>query len=88
MQLTDMNGHAHRPNSKQYFENIASVDSGVAQLELVLAKLFNDSATAFVLTCATLYVSSKCYICVLILLYVSSYYYMCPHTYVSSCYYM
>ena len=46
----DMNGHAHRPNSRQYFENVASVDEGVARLERLLARFYNDSRTAFVLT--------------------------------------
>ena len=46
----DMNGHAHRPKSRQYFENIASVDEGVARLERLFAAFYNDSDTAYVFT--------------------------------------
>ena len=44
------NGHAHRPHSKQYYENIASVDSDLEVLEARLAAFYNDTKTAFVFT--------------------------------------
>ena len=46
----DMNGHAHRPHSKSYYANIASVDEGVSKVERLIHKFYNDSRTAFVFT--------------------------------------
>ncbi|TSK98485.1 GPI ethanolamine phosphate transferase 1 [Bagarius yarrelli] len=47
----DTNGHAHRPMSKEYLENIGLVDSGVAEIVSVLEEFFgNDGRTAYVFT--------------------------------------
>lgn len=47
----DTNGHAHRPMSKEYLDNIALVDSGIAELVSVIEDFFNnDGRTAYVFT--------------------------------------
>lgn len=47
----DTNGHAHRPMSQQYLDNIALVDSGVAELESIIEDFFDyDGKTAYVFT--------------------------------------
>ena len=46
----DMNGHAHRPNSAQYRQNVASVDQQVAALERLLQDFYQDNKTAFVVS--------------------------------------
>ncbi|XP_067107650.1 GPI ethanolamine phosphate transferase 1 [Osmerus mordax] len=47
----DTNGHAHRPMSKEYLENIALVDAGVAELVTLFDEFFNnDGRTAYVFT--------------------------------------
>uniref|UniRef100_A0A3Q3DYG0 GPI ethanolamine phosphate transferase 1 n=1 Tax=Hippocampus comes TaxID=109280 RepID=A0A3Q3DYG0_HIPCM len=47
----DTNGHAHRPMSQEYQNNIGLVDSGVAELVSVIEDFFGyDGRTAFVFT--------------------------------------
>ncbi|XP_062841866.1 GPI ethanolamine phosphate transferase 1 isoform X2 [Trichomycterus rosablanca] len=47
----DTNGHAHRPMSKEYLDNIALVDNGVAEIVSVLDEFYgNDGRTAYVFT--------------------------------------
>uniref|UniRef100_A0A672IJD8 GPI ethanolamine phosphate transferase 1 n=1 Tax=Salarias fasciatus TaxID=181472 RepID=A0A672IJD8_SALFA len=47
----DTNGHAHRPVSKEYIDNIALVDSGVAELVSTVEEFFDyDGRTAYVFT--------------------------------------
>ncbi|XP_059182583.1 GPI ethanolamine phosphate transferase 1 [Centropristis striata] len=47
----DTNGHAHRPMSKEYQENIALVDTGVSELVSMMEDFFgNDGKTAYVFT--------------------------------------
>ncbi|XP_027031737.1 GPI ethanolamine phosphate transferase 1 [Tachysurus fulvidraco] len=47
----DTNGHAHRPTSKEYLDNVVLVDSGVAEIVSVLEEFFgNDGRTAYVFT--------------------------------------
>lgn len=47
----DTNGHAHRPMSQEYLENIGLVDAGVAELVSVVEDFFGyDGKTAYVFT--------------------------------------
>ncbi|XP_056594734.1 GPI ethanolamine phosphate transferase 1 [Triplophysa dalaica] len=47
----DTNGHAHRPMSKEYLENIGLVDKGVAEIVSVMDDFFgHDGKTAYVFT--------------------------------------
>lgn len=47
----DTNGHAHRPMSREYADNIVLVDSGVAELVSVVEEFFGyDGRTAYVFT--------------------------------------
>uniref|UniRef100_A0A4W5PRR2 GPI ethanolamine phosphate transferase 1 n=1 Tax=Hucho hucho TaxID=62062 RepID=A0A4W5PRR2_9TELE len=47
----DTNGHAHRPMSQEYLENIRLVDSGVKELVSMVEEFFdNDGRTAYVFT--------------------------------------
>uniref|UniRef100_A0A3B5K6W0 GPI ethanolamine phosphate transferase 1 n=1 Tax=Takifugu rubripes TaxID=31033 RepID=A0A3B5K6W0_TAKRU len=47
----DTNGHAHRPMSQQYLNNIGLVDSGVAEVVSIIEEFFNyDGRTAYVFT--------------------------------------
>ncbi|KAK2859356.1 hypothetical protein Q5P01_003976 [Channa striata] len=47
----DTNGHAHRPMSREYLENIGLVDSGVAELVSIVEDFFGyDGRTAYVFT--------------------------------------
>ncbi|XP_061569816.1 GPI ethanolamine phosphate transferase 1 [Cololabis saira] len=47
----DTNGHAHRPMSQEYLDNIGLVDSGVAELVSVVEEFFgHDGRTAYVFT--------------------------------------
>uniref|UniRef100_A0A8C9XWL6 GPI ethanolamine phosphate transferase 1 n=1 Tax=Sander lucioperca TaxID=283035 RepID=A0A8C9XWL6_SANLU len=47
----DTNGHAHRPMSREYLENIGLVDSGVAELVSMVEDFFgHDGRTAYVFT--------------------------------------
>uniref|UniRef100_A0A6Q2Z7W3 GPI ethanolamine phosphate transferase 1 n=1 Tax=Esox lucius TaxID=8010 RepID=A0A6Q2Z7W3_ESOLU len=47
----DTNGHAHRPQSQEYLENVALVDSGVKELVSIMEDFFeNDGRTAYVFT--------------------------------------
>ncbi|XP_034717651.1 GPI ethanolamine phosphate transferase 1 [Etheostoma cragini] len=47
----DTNGHAHRPMSREYLDNIGLVDSGVAELVSVVEDFFgHDGRTAYVFT--------------------------------------
>ncbi|KAI5620050.1 GPI ethanolamine phosphate transferase 1 [Silurus asotus] len=47
----DTNGHAHRPMSKEYLDNIELVDNGVAEIVSVFEEFFeNDGKTAYVFT--------------------------------------
>ncbi|XP_036934214.1 GPI ethanolamine phosphate transferase 1 [Acanthopagrus latus] len=47
----DTNGHAHRPMSQEYLENVALVDTGVAELVSVVEEFFGyDGRTAYVFT--------------------------------------
>lgn len=47
----DTNGHAHRPMSQEYLENIGLVDAGLAELVSVVEDFFGyDGRTAYVFT--------------------------------------
>uniref|UniRef100_A0A8B9HZ89 GPI ethanolamine phosphate transferase 1 n=1 Tax=Astyanax mexicanus TaxID=7994 RepID=A0A8B9HZ89_ASTMX len=47
----DTNGHAHRPMSTEYLDNIGLVDAGVAEMVSVFEEFFgNDGKTAYVFT--------------------------------------
>uniref|UniRef100_A0A8C5Q3Q7 GPI ethanolamine phosphate transferase 1 n=1 Tax=Leptobrachium leishanense TaxID=445787 RepID=A0A8C5Q3Q7_9ANUR len=47
----DTNGHAHRPGSREYRENVRKVDEGVKEIvELIEAFYGNDDKTAFIFT--------------------------------------
>ncbi|XP_056290484.1 GPI ethanolamine phosphate transferase 1 [Pseudoliparis swirei] len=47
----DTNGHAHRPMSQEYLENIGLVDTGVAELVSMVEDFFgHDGRTAYVFT--------------------------------------
>ncbi|NXE04676.1 PIGN transferase, partial [Lophotis ruficrista] len=47
----DTNGHAHRPNSREYKENIRKVDEGVKEITSMIENFYgNDGKTAFILT--------------------------------------
>ncbi|KAJ7396578.1 GPI ethanolamine phosphate transferase 1 [Pitangus sulphuratus] len=47
----DTNGHAHRPNSREYRENIKKVDEGVKEIASMIDHFYgNDGKTAFILT--------------------------------------
>ncbi|KAI0035528.1 Phosphatidylinositolglycan class N-domain-containing protein [Vararia minispora EC-137] len=46
----DTTGHAYRPHSKEYMENIIVVDSIVRKTEKLLADFYGDGETSFVFT--------------------------------------
>lgn len=47
----DTNGHAHRPHSREYKNNIRKVDEGVKEMVSLIEDFYgNDSRTAFILT--------------------------------------
>ncbi|KAG6924670.1 phosphatidylinositol glycan anchor biosynthesis class N, partial [Chelydra serpentina] len=47
----DTNGHAHRPNSREYKDNIRKVDEGINNIVSELEDFYgNDGKTAFILT--------------------------------------
>ncbi|KAK7206563.1 GPI ethanolamine phosphate transferase 1 [Myxozyma melibiosi] len=46
----DTAGHASRPYSLQYFQNIQHVDQGVQKLEKLVNEFYNDDKTAWVFT--------------------------------------
>jgi phosphatidylinositol glycan class N len=47
----DTNGHAHRPFSREYYDNIRLVDAGVEKLVKMVNDFYeNDGKTAFVFT--------------------------------------
>ncbi|NWY58300.1 PIGN transferase, partial [Chionis minor] len=47
----DTNGHAHRPNSREYKENIKMVDEGIKEIASMIENFYgNDGKTAFILT--------------------------------------
>ncbi|XP_044538163.1 GPI ethanolamine phosphate transferase 1 [Gracilinanus agilis] len=47
----DTNGHAHRPSSREYKDNIRKVDDGIKEIVSLLEDFYgNDGKTAFVLT--------------------------------------
>ncbi|KAL3106090.1 hypothetical protein niasHT_025479 [Heterodera trifolii] len=46
----DTNGHGHKPNSEQYFKNIATVDEGIRGIVQMVEGFFGDNRTAFLFT--------------------------------------
>uniref|UniRef100_A0A8C4QST0 GPI ethanolamine phosphate transferase 1 n=1 Tax=Eptatretus burgeri TaxID=7764 RepID=A0A8C4QST0_EPTBU len=47
----DISGHAHRPASQQYLQNIGAVDEGVAEIVAAIEEYFeNDGKTAYLFT--------------------------------------
>ncbi|KAL6042203.1 GPI ethanolamine phosphate transferase 1 [Balamuthia mandrillaris] len=46
----DTNGHAHRPNSKEYLDNIKLVDEGIHRVHELIEHFYNDSMTAYIFT--------------------------------------
>lgn len=46
----DTNGHAYRPYSKEYLNNIKVVDEGVKEITKLVEDFYNDGKTAFVFT--------------------------------------
>uniref|UniRef100_A0AC35G6A4 GPI ethanolamine phosphate transferase 1 n=1 Tax=Panagrolaimus sp. PS1159 TaxID=55785 RepID=A0AC35G6A4_9BILA len=46
----DTNGHGFKPYSKQYIDNIATVDYGIEQISKLFYEYFGDNSTAFIFT--------------------------------------
>ena len=46
----DTTGHAYRPFSKEYLDNIKVVDSGVQEITQIVEEFYGDGKTAFVFT--------------------------------------
>jgi phosphatidylinositol glycan class N len=46
----DTNGHAHRPHSKEYLDNIRVVDEGLEKIEKLMNDFYKDDKTAFIVT--------------------------------------
>ena len=46
----DINGHAHRPTSKEVIENLALVDSRIKETVALIQSYFEDDKTAYVFT--------------------------------------
>ncbi|KAL1921334.1 uncharacterized protein VTP21DRAFT_11050 [Calcarisporiella thermophila] len=46
----DTNGHAHRPNSPQYINNILYVDKGVQKMVNIFEQFYGDGRTAYIFT--------------------------------------
>jgi phosphatidylinositol glycan class N len=46
----DTNGHAYRPYSKEYLNNIKVVDNGIKEITSIIENFYNDDKTAFVFT--------------------------------------
>ena len=46
----DTNGHAHRPHSKEYLDNIKVVDQGLEKIEALMNDFYGDDKTAFIVT--------------------------------------
>ncbi|KAK9468711.1 Phosphatidylinositolglycan class N-domain-containing protein [Lipomyces arxii] len=46
----DTAGHASRPYSQQYYDNIRHVDAGIKKLEKMVNEFYNDDKTAWVFT--------------------------------------
>ena len=46
----DVNGHAHRPYSSYYLNNILKVDQGVERIASMLSEFYDDDETAFIFT--------------------------------------
>ena len=46
----DTNGHAHRPTSKEVYENLKIVDSGVKDMSEMINAYYGDKKTSFVFT--------------------------------------
>jgi phosphatidylinositol glycan class N len=46
----DTNGHAYRPYSKEYLNNIKFVDEGVQEITKLIEDFYNDGKTSFVFT--------------------------------------
>jgi phosphatidylinositol glycan class N len=46
----DTNGHAYRPYSKEYLNNIKVVDDGIKEITSIIENFYNDDKTAFVFT--------------------------------------
>lgn len=46
----DTNGHAYRPYSKEYLNNIKVVDQGVKEIAQLIEDFYNDNKTAFIFT--------------------------------------
>lgn len=46
----DTSGHAHKPYSESYYENIRVVDKGVADLHALFEERYPDGSTAYVFT--------------------------------------
>ncbi|KAH6673683.1 GPI ethanolamine phosphate transferas-like protein [Halenospora varia] len=46
----DTNGHAHRPYSKEYLNNIKIVDEGIKEVTKIMDDFYNDDKSAFVFT--------------------------------------
>uniref|UniRef100_A0A1B6CUA4 GPI ethanolamine phosphate transferase 1 n=1 Tax=Clastoptera arizonana TaxID=38151 RepID=A0A1B6CUA4_9HEMI len=46
----DIAGHANKPHSIEYKENILVIDKGVEKIENIINNFYNDNKTAFILT--------------------------------------
>ncbi|KAG1698130.1 GPI ethanolamine phosphate transferase 1 [Nymphon striatum] len=46
----DTNGHAHKPMSSEYLENINIVDKGISKCVNIVNEFFDDKQTAFIMT--------------------------------------
>lgn len=46
----DTNGHAYKPQSKEYLDNIKIMDEGIKNVTLLLEDFYGDDKTAFIMT--------------------------------------
>ncbi|GFF60503.1 GPI-anchor biosynthetic protein (Mcd4), putative [Aspergillus udagawae] len=46
----DTTGHAYRPSSEEYLDNIRHVDNGIKEITRLIEEFFGDNQTAFVFT--------------------------------------
>ncbi|XP_065165010.1 GPI ethanolamine phosphate transferase 1 isoform X3 [Atheta coriaria] len=46
----DTAGHVHKPDSKEYIDNLHAVDKGIRETSFLFEEFFNDNETAFLVT--------------------------------------
>ncbi|VVC45401.1 Alkaline-phosphatase-like, core domain,Alkaline phosphatase-like, alpha/beta/alpha,GPI ethanolamine [Cinara cedri] len=47
---TDVSGHIDKPKSKEYLENIISIEKGIKEIEQLIESFYNDNRTAYIFT--------------------------------------